>query len=172
MDSGNTGINHTMYSTYLNEHLLGSEGGIAAFQAASRTWRGTPAEQQFASLARQVADDHADLEKIIRTLGYRPHPVKQVLTHGARLAGRLNPVNILRQKNSGMTQVELDILLGMLRAKKGMWETLLLVAARDARLEVPLLENLNRRADDQIHQVLDIIERTWERRFFGPATTP
>lgn len=166
MDHGNTDINHRMYTTYLNEHLLGSEGGVAAFQAASRTWKGTPSEQQFASLARQVGDDHADLEKIIRTLGYRPHPVKHALTHGVRLAGRLNPVNILRQQNTGMTQVELDILVGMLRAKKAMWETLLLVASRDLRLEVPLLEDLNRRADSQIQQVFAVIERTWARRFF------
>lgn len=159
-------INHTMYSTYLSEHLLGSEGGISAFKAASKTWKGTPAEHQFLSLVQQVADDHSDLEKIIRTLGYRPHPVKRVLTQGVRLAGRLNPVNVLRHQKAGMTQVELDILLGMLRAKKAMWETLLLVSARDGRLEVPLLEDLVRRADSQLQQVSYIIEQTWDTRFF------
>lgn len=155
-----------MYATYLNEHLLGSEGGINAFKAATRTWKGTAEEERFASLARQVAQDHADLEKIMRSLGYRPHPVKQVLTYGVRLAGRINPVNVLRRRTAGMTQVELDILLGLLRAKKAMWETLLLVAIRDSRLEVPLLEDLMRRVDGQSQQVKDMIERTWEDRFF------
>lgn len=159
--------NHSMYSTYLNEHLLGSEGGIFAFKAAARTWKGTAAEDQFESLARKVSEDHADLTKIMRTLGYGPHPVKRFLTQGVRLLGRANPVNILRQQKTGMTQVELDILIGMLSAKKAMWETLLHVATRDGRLDVPLLRELDRRAAAQIHQVQDIIGQTWEARFFG-----
>ena len=169
MDSRAMSISHSMYATYLNEHLLGSEGGINAFKAATRTWRGTAQEQQFESLARQVADDHTDLETIMRSLGYRPHPMKQVLTTGVRLAGRINPVNVLRRRTAGMTQVELDVLMGLLRAKKAMWETLLLVATRDRRLEAGMLENLMLRADSQLQQVKDIIERTWEGRFFNES---
>lgn len=169
MDNGRDAINHSMYAAYLSQHLLGSEGGINAFKAAARSWKDTPVEHQLASLARQVADDHADLERIIRSLGYRPHPLKQALTHGVRWAGRLNPVNVLRRNDAAMTQVELDVLLGMLRAKKAMWFTLLLVATRDGRLDVALLQDLDQRADHQIEQVHDIISRTWEGRFFQDA---
>lgn len=166
MDNGRDTINHSMYFAYLSQHLLGSEGGMNAFRAAASTWKDTPVEHQLTSLARQVSDDHADLEKIIRSLGYRPHPLKQVLTHGVRWAGRLNPVNFLRKNDAAMTQVELDVLQGMLRAKKAMWTTLLLVATRDGRLDVALLQDLDQRADHQIEQVTDIIARTWEGRFF------
>ncbi|WP_372698160.1 hypothetical protein [Arthrobacter sp. JSM 101049] len=159
-------IDHVMYAAYLNEHLLGSEGGMNAFKAAVSTWTGTPVEPLFTAMVRQVTDDHADLERIIRTLGYRPHPLKQALTHGVRLAGRLNPVNFLRKRDAAMTQVELDILMGMLRAKKAMWGTLMLVATRDGRLDVPLLQDLDQRADHQLDQMRDIISRTWEKRFF------
>ncbi len=166
MNGHSPGINHTMYSSYLNEHLLGSEGGIHAFKAAARTWEGTAAERQLNSLSRQVSEDHADLCKIMRTLDYRSHPVKHLLTQGVRLVGRVNPVNILRQQKAGMTQIELDILMGMVRAKKAMWETLLMVATRDKRLDVPLLQDLSNRADCQIDQVRGIISHSWEERFY------
>lgn len=161
------GINHSIYSNYLNEHLLGSEGGVNAFKAAADTWRGTPHEGAFKSLARQVKADQDDLHRIIRSLGYDHAPLRSALTIGVRLAGRINPVNLLRRRKVGMAQVELDTLTGMLRAKLSMWETLLLLQSRDPRLDAALLKDLQRRAEDQFNQVRDIIEASCEERFFA-----
>lgn len=158
-------INHKTYSSYLNEHYLGSEGGINAFKAAAGTWKGTAHEHGFNSLCQQVMADRDDLHRIMTSLGYRPQPFKHLLTHLVRLLGRFNPVNILRRRRTGLSQVELEVLTGMLRAKQAMWETLLLVSAKDPRLDAPLLRKLHERATNQIDQVRSIIQETWEERF-------
>lgn len=158
-------INHKTYSSYLNEHYLGSEGGVNAFKAAADTWQGTAHESGFNSLCQQVMADRDDLRRIMTALGYRPQPFKLLLTHLVRLLGRFNPVNILRRRRTGLSQVELEVLAGMLRAKQAMWETLLLVSAKDPRLNTLLLRELHTRATDQIEQVQSIIEMTWEERF-------
>lgn len=160
------GINHSIYSNYLNEHLLGSEGGVNAFKAAADTWRGTEHEGAFKSLAQQVKADQDDLHRIIRDLGYDHAPLRSALTIGVRLAGRINPVNLLRRRKAGMAQVELDTLTGLLRAKLSMWETLLLLHSRDPRLDAALLTDLQRRAEEQVNQVRDIIAASCEERFF------
>ncbi len=161
------GISHQMYSNYINQHFLGSEGGVNAFRAAATTWRGTPHEAALLSLCEQVKADRKDLGGLVRALGYSGHPLKAALTLAVRAAGRLNPVNLLRTRQAGMAQVELDVLTGMLRAKLSMWETLLLVATRDPRLDVQLLRDLQRRAESQIAQVHRVIEASWEERFFA-----
>lgn len=162
-------INHENYSSYLNEHYLGSEGGVNAFKAAAATWSDTPHEIAFESLCQQVMADREDLRRIINDLGYRPHPFKHLLTHAVRVLGRINPINLLRRRRTGVAQVELEVLVGMLRAKLTMWETLLLVSAKDPRLDTGLLEDLHRRAMEQIDQVRTVIEKTWEERFLVEA---
>jgi hypothetical protein len=162
-------INDTTFSNYLNEHFLGSEGGVNAFKAASDTWRGTPHEATLKTLSRQVMDDQEDLERLINRLGYGHHLAKSLFTHAVRFLGRINPVNILRRRRAGLAQIELDVLIGMLNAKLAMWDTLLLIAEKDTRLDTDLLDDLRRRAMDQIHQVSEIIEATWEERFVDAA---
>ncbi|MCV9994093.1 hypothetical protein OIU93_07235 [Paeniglutamicibacter sp. ZC-3] len=161
------GVSHQTLSNYLNEHFLGSEGGVNAFRAAADTWKGTAHEAALLSLCRQVMADREDLRSLIDRLGYDGHPLKITFTHVVRLVGRVNPVNLLRRRQAGLAQVELDVLTGMLRAKLAMWETLLLVATKDPRFDAALLRDLQARATDQINQVRGIIEATWEERFFA-----
>jgi hypothetical protein len=161
------GVSHQTLSNYLNQHFLGSEGGVNAFRAAADTWKGTAQEAALLSLCRQVMTDRQDLRNLIEKLGYEVHPLKLAFTQAVRLAGRVNPVNLLRKQQAGMAQVELDVLAGMLRAKLSMWETLLLVAEKDPRLDAASLRDLQARATDQITQVRGIIEATWAQRFFA-----
>lgn len=161
------GVSHETLSNYLNEHFLGSEGGVNAFRAAADTWKGTAHEAALLSLCRQVMADREDLGGLVKRLGYGGHPLKAVFTHAVRLLGRVNPVNLLRRRHSGLAQVELDVLTGMLNAKLAMWDTLLLVAGKDPRLDTALLRDLKARATDQISQVRGVIEATWEERFFN-----
>ncbi|MGB9034711.1 MAG: hypothetical protein WCC45_09355 [Paeniglutamicibacter sp.] len=161
------GVSHQTLSNYLNQHLLGSEGGVNAFRAAADTWKGTAQEPMLLSLARQVMADQEDLQNMVHRLGYGGHPLKLTLSHAVRAVGRVNPVNLLRKRKAGLAQVELDVLIGMLNAKLAMWDTLQLVAGKDHRFDTALLDDLKVRANDQITQVKEIIEATWEERFFA-----
>ena len=159
-------IDHSSYANYLNQHFLGSEAGLRAFKAAVRTWRGTPQEKALRSLVHQVNADRRDLKRILRDLGYKQKGFKRALTGVARLAGHVNPVNFFRLQRASVGQLELDILTGLLRAKLAMWQTLSMVADHDDRLDAALLQDLKDRAESQMDQVVQIINDTWEERFF------
>ncbi|SDS16131.1 hypothetical protein [Agrococcus carbonis] len=152
-------------ATYLNEHLLGSEGGVRAFHAAGRTWAGTPHEAALHALADEVARDRKDLAQLIQRLGFRPAGWKRALTLAVSAVGAANPVNLLRLRRSSMAQLELDVLTGMVRAKLSMWDALLEVAEHDRRFDVRMLEALKLRAEQQIAELQRISRETAHERF-------
>lgn len=155
----------TALSNYLNGHLLASEGGLRAFNAAVRTWQDSAHEQSFSDLKHEIARDRRDLARIIRRLGFKPAAWKRVLTGIAQTAGELNPVNLLRQRGGSMSQLELDVLTGMVRTKLSMWDTLLKLAEHDSRLDTDLLRDLRRRAEEQIDELQRIAFETFDERF-------
>ncbi len=152
-------------ATYLNEHLLASEAGIRAFNAAARTWEGTPHEAPLLALKEDLARDRRDLARLIQRLGFRPAGWKRLLTLAARAAGELNPVNALRLRRGSMAQLELDMLTGMVRGKLSMWDALLELAKDDARFDVGALQALKRRAEHQIAELQRISLATTRERF-------
>lgn len=158
---------HGNLSTYLNEHLLASEGGVKAFHAAAKTFEGTPHEQVLVALAEEVDRDRRDLAKIIQQLGYRPQGWKRALTLLLRAGGSVNPVNLLRMRRSSMTQLELDFLTGAVRGKLSMWQALIELSATDSRFDRALLDDLVRRSEHQIAEVQRISHETVRERFAG-----
>lgn len=152
-------------ATYLNEHLLASEGGLRAFHAAAKTWAGTPHERELLKLADQIDRDRRDLARIIHRLGHRPAAWKRLLTLSFRAVGSVNPVNFFRQRDSSMAQLELDMLTGAVRAKLSMWDALLDMDAEDDRFDRDLLADLKARAEHQIADLQRISLTTWHERF-------
>lgn len=150
---------------YLNEHLLGAEGGVRAFRAAVRTWEGTPHEAALDALADEVDRDRRDLARIIMRLGHKPAGWKRLLTGLLRAFGAAGPYNLLRQRRASTAQIELDLLTGAVRAKRLMWEALLELAEDDARHDVPLLRDLVARADHQLGELARITLATVRERF-------
>ncbi|WP_241249116.1 hypothetical protein [Agrococcus sp. KRD186] len=156
---------HDHLAAYLNEHLLASEGGLKAFDAAAGTWAGTRHEQTLRALADEIARDRKDLALLIERLGYRPAGWKRLLTLAFRTGGSANPVNVLRMRGGSMAQLELDVLTGMVRAKVSMWDALLTLAEDDPRFEVRMLEALRRRAEQQITELQFVAHETVRERF-------
>lgn len=152
-------------ATYLNEHLLASEGGLRAFKAAADTWAGTPQEQTLRALVDEIDRDRRDLARIIQRLGFRPAGWKRMLTLGFAAIGRVNPVNLLRRRSGSMAQLELDVLTGAVRAKRSMWDALLEVAEHEPRLDRRLLADLQSRADQQIAELQRVALATARERF-------
>lgn len=159
------GFDHEVYAGYLNAHLLASEAGLRAFKSATATWAGTPHEKTMRLLVTHIAADRRDLLALIEALGYRESVLKLWLTNAARVAGTFNPVNILRLRKRPSTQLELDTLTGMVRAKLSMWEALIAVQPRDPRLVLSGLEELESRAQTQIDLIQSISRDSVEERF-------
>ncbi|MGM1029002.1 MAG: hypothetical protein ACQEWM_03905 [Actinomycetota bacterium] len=152
-------------ATYLNEHLLASEGGVQAFKAAAHTFEGTKHEAALLALSDEIERDRRDLAKIIQKLGFRPKGWKRLLTVVLRVGGRANPVNLLRRRGGSLAQFELDFLTGAVRAKRSMWDALLELAEDDPRQDRTLLVSLQLRADQQIAEVQRINRETVRERF-------
>ncbi|MCH1881422.1 hypothetical protein [Agrococcus sp. ARC_14] len=152
-------------ATYLNEHLLASEGGLQAFQAAARTFEGTRHEPALLALAEDIARDRRDLARLIQHLGFRPAGWKRLLTLAFQTVGSINPVNLLRIRRGSMAQLELDVLTGMVRAKLSMWDALLELAERDDRFDRALLTDLQGRAEGQIIELQRISRESVRERF-------
>ena len=152
-------------ATYLNEHLLASEGGVQAFKAAADTFKGTKHEPALRALSGEIDRDRRDLARIMQQLGFRPKGWKRLLTLAVRAGGRMNPVNLLRLRRSSMAQFELDFLTGAVRAKRSMWEALLELADSDPRQDRKLLLSLQLRADQQMAEIQRISRETVRERF-------
>ena len=159
------GFDHDVYAGYLNAHLLASEAGLRAFKSAKATWAGSPHEQTMRLLIAHIAADRRDLASLIDQLGYHESFLKLWLTNAARVAGTFNPVNILRLRQRPSTQLELDTLTGMVRAKLSMWEALIAVQPRDPRLVLSGLQELEARAHTQIELIQSISRDSVEERF-------
>ncbi|MGO3135755.1 MAG: hypothetical protein ACTIJ7_06330 [Agrococcus casei] len=165
MDDRQATDTDTRLSAYLNEHLLASEGGLSAFDAASRTWAGTQHEAPLKALRDEIGRDRRDLALIIQRLGFRPSKLKRLFTGLMRAGGEVNPINLLRIRGGSMAQFELDVLTGMVRAKLSMWRTLMEVSEHWERLDADLLQDLADRAGQQIAELERISIETCHERF-------
>lgn len=153
------------YSAYLNAHLLAAETGLRAFNSAVGTWRGTEHEGTMRELVRHMLADRRDLKDLIEGLGYREAPLKRWLTAPAQIAGTFNPVNLFHLRRRTSTQLELDTLTGMVRAKLSMWKALIALHPRDPRLVLEGLRELKARAETQIGLIQTITDATVQQQF-------
>lgn len=154
---------------YLNQHLLGSRSGVKMFRTAADTWDGTEHAERLARLADDVASDQDALEQLIARLGMKTPALQEAAGQVAEAAGRLNPVNLTRSKGNGWTQVELDLLQGVLQAKAAMWDVLAELADHTPDLDRSEMERLYRQAQDQQAEIQRISEETLATRFLGGA---
>lgn len=154
---------------YLSEHHLGSAAGLEHFASAKRMWEDTPHHEVFHSLWLQVRNDQRDLDLLLRKLGHKPHGLALLTEPWANLLGKLNLLNPLRQRRKTMTQTQLDVLVGLLNAKLRMWLTLLLMVNDEPLLDRAFLEDLQARAESQIHQLSEFSDSSWTERFVRTA---
>lgn len=73
----------------------------------------------------------------------------------------------LRTRGSGWTQVELDLLQGMLQAKLSMWRVLEQLAPHLPAVDAAEMQALRQRAADQQREVQRITSATLEGRFLA-----
>lgn len=158
-------LDHEKYSAYLNQHLVAADAGVKAFRAAADTWAGTPAEAVFRQLHDELADSHAKLKELIERLGYEVSTARNVVAGVVKAVGRVNPLNPTRSHDGLMTQSELDALAGAVRAQQMMWETLVVLADVDDRLDKDSCRSMIDRCEDQRARVLKVSQDTAIDRF-------
>lgn len=160
-----TQLDHDKYAAYLNQHLLASDAGMRAFEAAAHSWADTPYASVFSGISDELEVSRSQLIALIERLGYKVSRTRTVLSGAAEVAGRVNPLNPLRSTDSKGTQLELDSLVGAVRTQAMMWETLLALVDVDPRLDAAELSELVERCASQRNRVREVSAKTAAARF-------
>lgn len=138
---------------------------MQAFRAAADTWKGTPHEAVFLRLHEELADSHAKTKQLIEDLGYEVSTARNLVAGLVQAAGRFNPLNPTRSHRGLMTQSELDALTAAVRAQQMMWETLVVLADVDDRLDKEFCRSMIERCEDQRGRVVEVSKVTAIDRF-------
>lgn len=156
---------HDRYAAYLTSHLAGAWNGVHVFVAATRTWRDTEHEPVFRDLVREISTDRDELQELVVQLGYGPGPARQVLFRASAVAGRVNPVNLIRKRRRAAAQLELEQLTSLIRAKHSLWQTLVALADVDDRLDADWLQERANLAASQEQRLIRSMLSTAAERF-------
>jgi hypothetical protein len=135
---------------YLHDHLAGSTFGLELARRAARQNRGSPYGDFLEELVKEIAQDRAALETIMRRLDAGQDEVKNGLAWTAEKLGRLKLNGRLRSYAPLSRVIELEGLMGGVQAKLAMWRALHEVAGDHKELDRADLKRLITRAESQL----------------------
>lgn len=135
---------------YLHDHLAGSTVGTELVRRARRENEGTPYGAFLADLERQITEDRATLLKIMERLDTGRDELKEALAWTAEKLGRLKFNGRLTGYAPLSRMVELEGLTLGVQGKLCMWRSLREIAPHHPELDVAELDQLIRRARQQL----------------------
>ena len=142
-------MNEKYLRIYMQDHLAGSTAALELARRTADANQGTEYGAPLAKMADEIASDRHQLENIIRDLGFGADKLKNIAAWGLEKIGRLKLNGELTSYSPLSRVVELEGLLTGITGKWGLWVALLEVAPSEPRLDVPLLERLRDRAEEQ-----------------------
>jgi len=138
-----------LLATYLNDHLAGATVGVELANRVAGSNRGTSYGAPLARLSREIEEDRATLEDVMRRLGVRKDRVKVALSWSVEKVGRLKPNDRLLTYSPLSRLEEMEILSLGVEGKLAMWEALREAHGGDRRLAKFDLDELIKRARSQ-----------------------
>jgi hypothetical protein len=109
---------------YLNDHLLTASAAAGVARRAARSKQGTALGEQLSTIAADLADDLAQLERIMRERHIRPNPVKRTLGRLGERAGLLKLNGSVTSASPLTPLVELEGLTMLLSHNASLWRSL------------------------------------------------
>ncbi len=140
---------HTRLSTYLNDHLGGSSGGIELARRLLKANEQTEYARPLRRTAREIEEDIASLRDVMARMGVEEDRVKQAGAWAAEKAGRLKLNGQLLGYSPLSRLVELEGLMLGVTGKLALWVVLNEHFAEDPRLAGVDFPQLIARARDQ-----------------------
>ena len=134
---------------YLNDHLAGSAAGIELAGKLRDNHQGTELGEAMAALHRDISEDKATLEELMRTLEVERHPVKEAAGWALEKLSRLR-LNPALTGGAELTRLlETEALALGIEGKLAMWLALKEAAAADPQLAGTDFDRLIERARGQ-----------------------
>lgn len=143
-------INVKLLGIYLQDHLAGSTAGVELFRRAAGAHKGTALGDILETLTLEVTSDQQALEAVMAVLGVGPDRVKTAAAWAGEKVGRLKLNGALLHRSPLSDVVELEAMRLAVEGKAAGWRLLQALADADPRLAQVDLDDLLRRAGDQI----------------------
>ena len=154
---------------YLNDHLAGATAGVELARRMAQEHHGSAYGETLESLRKEISQDRQALVRLLADLDV---PVRRYKTYGAWLgekAGRMKPNGRLLRRSGLALLVELEAMRLGAQGKASLWRGLLAASAQDSRLDADRLEELLRRAGQQI-RTLDALHARVATALLFPMT--
>jgi hypothetical protein len=135
---------------YLNDHLAGATLGTELASRIAGAHRETDESEAYERFATEVAEDRATLLEIMAALEVPVRQYKVALGWVAEKAARLKLNGHLFTRSPLSSLEEVEIMRLGVEGKLAAWRTLQVMAGRDDRLDPARLDDLVRRAGEQI----------------------
>jgi hypothetical protein len=149
-----TGADQThLLRIYLRDHESAAAGGL---QLARRCWkanRGTPYAPELQRLLTDIRSDRDALRQICRRFYVKYSNVGRAVAYLGATVGRLKLNGRLIRYSPLSRVLELEALSGGVIAKLRLWQSLLLLADDDERLDRAALTRLVSGASDQLESI-------------------
>jgi hypothetical protein len=145
---------------YLQDHLAGAAGGSALVERTWRAERGTELEQPLSELRRDIEHDRGRLLEVTAALGApRRAALKTAVSWLAEKLGRAKLNRRLFARSPLSRVLELEGLQMGVTGKRALWQTLLQLRPIEPKLSGFELDELLRRADDQLATIAALHDR-------------
>ena len=158
-------VDNDALASYLHSHIIASNAGKRIFDEAAKAWEGTPHGPTFVRLAAEIREDSDELKGIAEGLNLKLPGHKQAISWVGEQAARLDPLNPGHARAGHSGQLELESLISAVTGKSLLWETLLLLADEDVRIDALRMEQLLDRALQQIRDLSEVMRSTAKARF-------
>jgi hypothetical protein len=140
-------------TTYLNDHLAGSVGGLELVDHLIETYKGKPLEQFFKDLRKEIDADQGTLQDLIEKLGEKESAVRKA---GVWVAEKFSRAKIRlsdsEEGRMGLLQALEGLVLGI-TGKRGLWTALAAAADTVPQLRELDYTRLEKRAAEQCDRV-------------------
>ena len=159
MPSTETAEEQKLLEIYLQDHYAGSTGGLELAKRSAKENEGTEFGGPLTRIAGEIREDRDALKRMMDRLDVNAAPVKAGLAWAAEKAGRVKPNGQLRGYSPLGRLVEVEALITGVTGKLSLWRALQQVAPGESRLDLHELEDLERRANDQLTRLHELRDR-------------
>lgn len=156
-------MNHDLLRHQLRSHWVASIMGVTAFVRVGRTHGIPEVAAAIRELAGEVSDDRDSLERLMAAVDIEPSTFGNVVARAGEKVGHFRPTGRLFGRSELQEILELEALISAVMGKKVGWDTLREAVNAGARFDTELLEQLSRRADDQLDRLAELHRRTAAR---------